>query len=100
MSIRHIVLWKLATEVATEKSQQTEEIRAALEALIEEIPQIQGLTVRPNVLHQGDNYDVVLDSFFENADDLAAYASHPAHLRAGAVVKKYAQSRAAVDVEF
>jgi len=100
MSIRHIVLWKLATEDATEKAQQTEEIRVALEALIEEIPQVQGLSVRPNVLHHGENYDVVLDSFFENADGLAAYASHPAHVRAGAVVKQYAQSRAAVDIEF
>lgn len=100
MSIRHIVMWKLITDNAAEKIAHTEQIRAALEGLIGIIPEIRGLTVRQNVLHDGSNFDVVLDSFFDSADDLAIYASHPAHVEAGAIVKSLTNDRAAVDIEF
>jgi hypothetical protein len=100
MSIRHIVMWKLVTDDAATKVEHTEQLRAALEGLIPIIPEIQGLTVRQNVLFDGDNFDVVLDSFFENADALATYASHTAHKEAGTIVKALTNARAAVDIQF
>jgi hypothetical protein len=48
----------------------------------------------------GANFDVVLDTTFDDAEGLAAYAAHPAHLAAGDVVKKYSVERSAVDYEF
>jgi hypothetical protein len=93
-------MWKLVTDDAAEKAEHTEQLRAALEGLIAIIPEVQGLTVRQNVLHDGDNFDVVLDSFFDNAADLATYAGHPAHKEAGLIVKALTKARAAVDIEF
>jgi hypothetical protein len=100
MSIRHIVMWKLASEAPEEKLAQAEEMRAALEGLNGVVPTLRSLTVRPNALFVGANYDVVLDSTFDDADGLAAYAAHPAHEEAAKVIKKYAAERTAVDYEF
>ena len=100
MSIRHIVMWKLATDSPEEKLVQAEEMRVALEGLNGVVPTLRSLTVRPNALFVGANYDVVLDSTFDNAEGLAAYAAHPAHEEAALVIKKYAAQRTAVDYEF
>lgn len=100
MSIRHIVMWKLASEAPEEKLAQAEEMRVALEALQGVVPTLRSITVRPNALFVGANFDVVLDTTFDDAEGLAAYAAHPAHLAAGEVVKKYSVERSAVDYEF
>ena len=100
MSIRHIVMWKLGTDSAEEKLAQAEEMRVALEGLNGVVPSLRSLTVRPNALFVGANFDVVLDSTFDDAEGLAAYAAHPAHEEAAKVIKKYAAERTAVDYEF
>ena len=100
MSIRHIVMWKLVTESPDEKLVQAEEMRVALEDLNGIVPTLRSLTVRPNALFVGANYDVVLDSTFDDAEGLAAYAAHPAHEEAAKVIKMYAAERTAVDYEF
>jgi hypothetical protein len=93
-------MWKLATESPEEKLVQAEEMRLALEGLNGVVPTLRSLTVRPNALFVGANYDVVLDSTFDDAEGLAAYASHPAHEVAAQVIKRYAAERTAVDYEF
>ena len=100
MSIRHIVMWKLSTDSAEEKLVQAEEMRIALEGLNGVVPTLRSLSVRPNALFVGANYDVILDSTFDDAEGLAAYAVHPAHEEAAQVIKKYAAERTAVDYEF
>ncbi len=100
MSIRHIVMWKLGTDVPEEKARQAEEMRQALEELIGVVPSLRTLTVRANSLFDGQNFDVVLESVFDDAEGLAAYASHPAHVEAGKVIKLYSVDRVAVDYEF
>ncbi len=100
MSIRHIVMWKLGTDSPQEKRAQAEEMRVALEGLNGVVPTLRSLTVRPNALFVGQNFDVVLDSTFDDAEGLAAYAAHPAHEEAAQVIKKYAVERTAVDYEF
>jgi hypothetical protein len=100
MSIRHIVMWKLGTDSLQEKRAQAEEMRVALEGLNGVVPTLRSLTVRPNALFVGQNFDVVLDSTFDDAEGLAAYAAHPAHEEAAQVIKKYAVERTAVDYEF
>jgi hypothetical protein len=100
MSIRHIVMWKLSTDSPEEKLVQAEEMRIALEGLNGVVPSLRSLSVRPNALFVGANYDVILDSTFDDAEGLAAYAVHPAHEEAAQVIKKYAAERTAVDYEF
>lgn len=100
MSIRHIVMWKLGAQDPAEKLQQAEELRGVLEALHGVVPTLRSITVRPNALFVGANFDVVLDSTFDDAEGLAAYAAHPAHLAAGELVKKYSVERSAVDYEY
>lgn len=100
MSICHIVMWKLGTDIPAEKAAQAEEMREALESLMGVIPSLRSISVRPNVLFEGQNFDVVLESTFDDEAGLAAYASHPAHIEAGAVIKKYSVQRVAVDYEF
>jgi hypothetical protein len=100
MSIRHIVMWKLRTDSPEEKLAQAEEMRIALEGLNGVVPPLRSLSVRPNALFVGANYDVILDSTFDDAEGLAAYAVHPAHEEAAQVIKKYAAERTAVDYEF
>ena len=100
MSIRHIVMWKLGAETPEEKLAQAEEMRQALEGLNGVVPTLLSLTVRPNALFIGQNFDVVLDSTFDDAEGLAAYAAHPAHEEAAKVIKKYSVERTAVDYEF
>lgn len=100
MSIRHIVMWKVSATTAEEREAQYREIKEALEGLNGVIPEIRSLTVSKNVHKIGENFDVVLDSVFDSVADVEAYATHPAHVEAGAVPKSYAVGRAQVDFEF
>lgn len=100
MSIRHIVMWRLGTQDPAEKQQQISEIRDALEALHGVVPTLRSITVGINALFVGANFDLVLETTFDDAEGLAAYAVHPAHVAAGEIVKKYTVERSAVDYEF
>ena len=97
MVLRHIVSWRLSGETRERRDAQADEIIAALSPLSETVPSVRTLAVHRNELFDGDNYDVTLVADFDDAEGLAAYASHPAHLEAGAVVKAHAVGRVATD---
>lgn len=97
MTLRHIVSWKLSGETREDRDAQAAEIRAALEPLTELVPSVRALAVHRNELFDGDNYDVTLIADFDDAEGLAAYATHPDHLAAGAIIKSHAAGRVAVD---
>lgn len=97
MTVRHIVTWKLNGETVAERDAQFDEIAAALRPLPETIPGLRSLEVLRNALNHEANWDVALLSEHDDAEALAAYAVHPDHVAAGAVVKRYSVSRAAVD---
>ena len=97
MTLRHIVSWKLSGETREERDRQATEVDAALSPLRETVPSVRALAVHRNELFDGDNYDVTLIADFDDADGLAAYAAHPAHVEAGAVSAGYAVARAATD---
>ncbi|WP_449278297.1 Dabb family protein [Leucobacter sp. GX24907] len=97
MTVRHIVTWKLSGESVAERDAQFVEIEAALTPLLETIPGLRTLEVFRNALNHDANWDVTLLSEHDDAEALAAYAVHPDHVAAGAVVKRYSVSRAAVD---
>lgn len=97
MTLRHIVSWKLSGETREQRDAQAAEIAAALIPLAETVPSVRALAVHRNELFDGDNFDVTLVADFDDADGLAAYATHPEHVSAGAVIKGHAVGRVATD---
>lgn len=97
MTLRHIVSWKLSGETREDRDAQAREIVDALLPLRETVPSIRAIAVHRNELFDGENYDVTLVADFDDADGLAAYASHPEHVAAGAVIKRHAVGRVATD---
>ncbi|MGV8876955.1 MAG: Dabb family protein [Rhodoglobus sp.] len=97
--IRHVVLWKL---IATDADAQKSAVAAmadALEALVGQIDGLISLTVRQNVANADSNFSVILQSDHTGLEALEAYATHPLHIAAGAVVKAHTAERAAIDFE-
>ncbi|MBO1900518.1 Dabb family protein [Leucobacter weissii] len=97
MTLRHIVTWRLSGADRAQRDAQAAEIAAALTPLAETVASVRALAVHRNELFDGDNWDVTLIADFDDADGLAAYASHPEHVAAGAVVKRHATDRVATD---
>jgi len=98
--IHHIVMWKLIDpQNGASKWDLAAEMKNRLMALKNEIEVIDYMEVGINEIHFDKNHDIVLVSRFKNYDDLALYASHPAHLKVVDFVKPITHSRAAVDYE-
>lgn len=100
MSIRHIVLWKLAAEDADTRALHAEQIAERLLALPAAIPEIVRIEVGPNVAYPATNWDVALVADFDDVEGLDAYQTHPAHQEAGAFIRTLVAERAAVDFPF
>ncbi|MGJ0204169.1 Dabb family protein [Leucobacter sp. gxy201] len=97
MTLRHIVNWKLSGDTREARDAQAREIADALLPLRETVPSIRAIDVHRNELFDGDNYDVTLIADFDDAEGLAAYATHPDHVAAGAIIKGHAIGRVATD---
>lgn len=76
--VKHVILWKLKDEYTT-ASTVKEGIKKGLESLIGQIPGLLSIHVQTEGL-ASSNADVMLDSTFEDAAALKAYATHPAHV--------------------
>ena len=116
--VKHIILWTLKEADADEKARilanmkehldeyteaQKAEIRAGikegLEGLKGQIPGMIDISVRTEYL-PSSTVDVMLDTTFENAEALAAYATHPKHVAvADSKVRPYTANRACMDFE-
>ena len=99
MSIRHIVIWKMTAIEQGEKVAALTQIREALEPLVDHIPELQSLTVTPNVAYFGVNGDAILVAEFATLEDLETYALHPLHVEAASSIKPLFESRMAIDIE-
>lgn len=97
MSIRHIVLWKLAAEDADTRALHAEQIAEKLLALPAEIAEVQSLQVGPNVAYPQTNWDLALVADFADTDALEAYQVHPAHQEVAVFVRSVVSDRAAID---
>lgn len=98
MTIRHIVAWKLTTDDAEERAEQTGRIRRDLLALREVVPGIVDITVGSDVVG-GSNWDLAIVADFTDVAALEGYQVHPAHLEVVAYVRSVVSERAAVDFE-
>jgi len=68
--------------------------------LIGQIPQIRQYRVERDCVHGSSSYDVIIDSVFDNIEDLKAYQSHPAHLEAISLNQQWSEGKVAGDYYF
>lgn len=99
MTIRHIVMWKLAAEGAEEKARDAAEMAARLTALVPLIDDIASLRVEQNCAYPDANYDVALIADFADLAALERYQVHPAHQDVVGFVRSVVSGRAAIDFE-
>lgn len=97
--IRHLVMWKLATDDPGEKAAQVGELASRFGALVGVIDGTERLAVRGDLGETDGNWDVVLDADYRDREALAVYQSHPAHVEVAAYVRSLVVSRACVDWE-
>lgn len=98
MTIRHVVMWKLATEDPAERAEQIERMSQKLRGLVGVVPSLASLTVGPDVVG-GGNWDVCLVTDFADRAGLDEYQVHPSHQEVAAYVRSVVSERAAVDFE-
>ena len=98
--VKHVILWKLKEELTAEEKENVKVgIKEGLEGLAGNIPGLVDIKVNINGLATS-TVDVMLDTTFENAEALAAYATHPKHVAvADSKVRPYTANRACMDFE-
>lgn len=98
--IRHIVMWNVRGDTATEKQQSIELIRDRFHGLRGRIPGLVQLEIGVDASRIDYACDVVLYSEFETWESLHAYAEHPLHLQVRDELAGVRTARHQVDYEF
>lgn len=98
--VKHIILWTLKDEYTqAQKKEIRAGIKEGLEGLKGQIPGMIDISVRTDYLPTS-TVDVMLDTTFEDADALAAYAKNPKHVAvADTRVRPFTANRACMDFE-
>ncbi len=96
--VKHIVAWNYAEGFTAEENKKNAlEMKRELENLINLIPGIISINLYIEPLSTSES-DLVLDSVFENEEALAAYITHPEHVRVGTnYVKPVTRNRKCID---
>lgn len=97
MTLRHVVMWKMAAPDAADRAAHAAEVVRRLAALDGVVPQIEAITVGANSEYDDVNWDVTLVADFADLAALEAYQVHPAHEEAAAYIRSVVGARAAVD---
>ena len=99
--VKHIILWKLRSELSAEEKQaRALEIKRGLEGLQGVVPGLLAISVQATGRLASSNADIMLDSTLESEDALKGYAVHPAHLAvANGLVRPYTEVRMCLDYE-
>ncbi len=96
----HIVMWKLKQNAeGTNREENALIMKEKLESLNGKINSIKKIEVGININKSDTAYDVVLNTEFDNIEDLNEYQKHPEHLKVGEFVGKVSEKRAVVDYE-
>lgn len=95
--IRHIVMWNFSNEFSADQSlQNANRIKTELEALEGVIDGLLKIVVVFPIKENSD-FDIMLDSLFENDQALIAYQSHPEHLKVVGFIKQALRDRKCID---
>lgn len=97
--VKHIVLFKLKEEAPAERKQEAmHAFKQAIETLPAKIPFVRKVEVGLNI-NPGESWHIALYSEFDSLEDVKAYAAHPDHVAAAALLADVKESRACVDYE-
>ena len=96
--VNHIVMWKFKPEVAEEKKVSIKkEMEANLKSLVGKVPGLLTVEFVSSPI-SSSTHDIALVTTLEKAEDIAAYAVHPEHVRvADNYVRPYVMERACLD---
>ena len=98
MTVYHIVMWKFKEEIEEERKPELKAAMAEnLRSLVKKVP---GLLSVQFVDHPipSTTHDIALVTTFEKASDIAAYSTHPEHVKvADTYVRPYVCNRACLD---
>lgn len=98
--VKHIVMLKLKeTENRIEKLENALKLKKAIEALGYKIDEVKYMEVGLNYNEKPTAFDLVLNSTFDNADDLDAYRKHPEHVKVLDFLDNVTEKTAVVDYE-
>ncbi len=100
MPLRHVVTWKVTGDTDEEREVVKAQIRDRLLALPPQIDLIRRFEVTLTNAGPADDFDVLLDSEFDDEDALRRYNEHPVHQEVVAFVRSHTVGRAAVDHTF
>lgn len=96
--IKHIVTFQLSG-TPEERRKVAAQFAEALMALPEQIDVLQSMEVGLNE-NPTEDWDVVLTAIVPTMDDVATYATHPAHVAAASLLAGHKAARACVDYSF
>lgn len=98
--VRHVILWTLRDICFGPQIMEIKSgIKENLEGLQGKIPGLVEIKVYTENM-SSSNADIMLDSVFEDAAALKAYAVHPAHVKvADEFVRPYTATRSCMDFE-
>jgi len=68
-----------------------------LSGLKEKIEQVRAIDVEIDVGRTENSYDLVLDTLFDNMDDVKTYSTHPAHVEVVEMAERLCESRIKID---
>lgn len=96
--VHHIVMWKFKAEITEEKKAVLKkEMAENLTSLVGKVPGLLSLDFVDHPL-ASSTHDIALVSTLEKAEDIAVYATHPAHVAvADTYVRPYVTERACLD---
>ena len=96
--VNHIVMWKFKPEIEEDKKEGIKkEMELHLKALVGKVPGLLSVEFVTNPI-PSSTHDIALVTTLEKAEDIAAYAVHPDHVRvADTYVRPYVMERACLD---
>ena len=97
--LTHIVWWTFKPEAnGNAAAANAALVKQSLEGLRGKIPELKELKVGVNVLGSSTRTaDLVLVTFHDDAEGLAAYAAHPEHQKVVELLKQVVATREAID---
>lgn len=97
--VRHIILWKLKSDIAeADKPAIKAQIKSSLEALVGVVDGLIEMEIHIDGL-KSSTADMMLESKFRDADAVAFYRDHPAHVKAATFVRANVETRLCLDFE-
>ena len=99
--VRHIVMFKLKEfDTLEAKEAKMQEIKVALEALIDKIDVLRMIRLDFNV-NPAETWDIILTTELDSLADVNTYANHPEHVAvAKNIIGPVKADRACVDYEY